>query len=296
MIGATRTAFSVTDDTPTSPDNGLMLAFNHSDPSGAGGLAADVLAAASAGVHVLPIATAVLVRDTAGTRDLHALPADVIEDMPVKVAKLGFGGSPEALATLAEVLADYPDCLLLTYLPDLSWWDSDQIERYLDALRELLLPQSSVLVGNRDGLQRWLLPDRAEGAPCTPRDLAVAAAEAGCPYVLVTGMANGDQIVNALASPNSVILQASFERIDSRFVGAGDTLSASLAALLALGTSDLAEAAQEALTYLDRSLAAGFTPGMGRAVADRLFWAGEDDAEEDAEDGDADTAPDTPNH
>ncbi|ARU06815.1 hypothetical protein CCO03_11745 [Comamonas serinivorans] len=281
-----------------------MLVFNHNDPSGAGGLAADVLAAGSAGVHVLPIVTAVLVRDTASTRELHNLPADVIEeqvravleDMPVKVAKLGFGGSAEGLATLAEVLADYPDCVLLTHLPDLSWWDSGEIERYLDALRELVLPQSSVLVGNRDSLQRWLLPDWPNSSPCSPRELAAAAAESGCPFVLVTGVVDGDDIVNTLASPNSVILQASFERIDSAFLGAGDTLSASLAALLALGASDLAEAAQEALTYLDRSLAAGFKPGMGRAVADRLFWANDDEAEDDTEpqEGEAQDAAEPP--
>ena len=56
------------------------------------------------------------------------------------------------------------------------------------------------------------------------------------------------------------------------FSGAGDTLSAALAALVASGT-DLAAAATEALAYLDRCLDAGFRPGMGNVVPDRLFWA-----------------------
>ena len=288
-------------ETPPEDSNGVMLAFNHSDPSGASGLAADILAAASAGVHVLPITTAILVRDTASTREMHGLSAElvedqaraVLEDIPVRAAKLGFAGSTEALATLAEVLADYPDCVVLTYLPDLTWWRSDEIERYLDALRELALPQSAVLVGNRDNLQRWLLPDWPSSEPCSARDLAVVAAANGCPYVLVTGMVDGDHIVNALASPNTIILQASFERIDSPFVGAGDTLSASLAALLCLGSTDLAESAQEALTYLDRSLAAGFRPGMGRAIGDRMFWA-LDDEDEDEESDEADASNSSP--
>ena len=283
-------------ETPPEEPNGVMLAFNHSDPSGGGGLAADILAAASAGVHVLPIATSVLVRDTSSVRDVHPLPSDliedqvraVLEDMPVRAAKLGFAGSTEALVTLAEVLTDYPDCVLLTQLPDLSWWRSDDIERYLDALRELVLPQTTVLVGNRDNLQRWLLPDWADKQPCTARDVAVAAAACGCPYVLVTGIVDGEHLVNTLASANTNILQASFERIDSAFVGAGDTLGASLAALLCLGAPDLADATQEALTYLDRSLAAGFRPGMGRAIADRMFWAQDEDEEDGEEDGEAD--------
>jgi hydroxymethylpyrimidine/phosphomethylpyrimidine kinase len=56
------------------------------------------------------------------------------------------------------------------------------------------------------------------------------------------------------------------------FSGAGDTLSAALAALVASG-SDLAAAATEALGYLDRCLDGGFRPGMGNVIPDRLFWA-----------------------
>jgi hydroxymethylpyrimidine/phosphomethylpyrimidine kinase len=37
--------------------------------------------------------------------------------------------------------------------------------------------------------------------------------------------------------------------------------------------SDLAAASTEALAYLDRCLDAGFRPGMGNVVPDRLFWA-----------------------
>ena len=59
-------------------------------------------------------------------------------------------------------------------------------------------------------------------------------------------------------------------------MGAGDILSAALAALLANG-SELTHAAAEALQYLDQALDHGFHPGMGRAVADRLFWAESDD-------------------
>jgi hydroxymethylpyrimidine/phosphomethylpyrimidine kinase len=55
-------------------------------------------------------------------------------------------------------------------------------------------------------------------------------------------------------------------------VGAGDTLSAALAALLATGV-ELQPAVSEALNFLDQSLDAGFRPGMGHVVPDRFFWA-----------------------
>jgi hydroxymethylpyrimidine/phosphomethylpyrimidine kinase len=100
-----------------------------------------------------------------------------------------------------------------------------------------------------------------------PRDIARAAHELGVPYTLVTGIPLPDQFIdNVLASPQSVWVSEKFERFEAVFSGAGDTLSAALAALLASGT-DLAEAFKEALSYLDRCLDSGFRPGMGNRAA-----------------------------
>ena len=130
--------------------------------------------------------------------------------------------------------------------------------------------------------------DRAENLMLVDlmrNDLARAAAEYGVSYVVVTGVPlAGDQLGNVLASPQAELHSQSFERIDAGFLGAGDILSAALAALLATG-SDLTEAVGEALLYLDQALDHGFRPGMGRAVADRLFWASaeaDDDGADDA--------------
>jgi hydroxymethylpyrimidine/phosphomethylpyrimidine kinase len=89
----------------------------------------------------------------------------------------------------------------------------------------------------------------------------------------VTGIPLPEQYIdNVLASPGAVLCSEKFERFDAVFSGAGDTLSAALAALLASG-DDLSEAFTEALSYLDRCLEGGFRPGMGHVVPDRLFWA-----------------------
>jgi hydroxymethylpyrimidine/phosphomethylpyrimidine kinase len=102
---------------------------------------------------------------------------------------------------IAEISTDYPDIPIISYMPDLSWWDSDQMEQYLDAFQELLLPQTSVLVGNHNTLWRWLLPDWEHSRPPTARDLAMAAQE-GCAFVLVTGIPLPGQFVdNVLSSP-----------------------------------------------------------------------------------------------
>ncbi|HRN74920.1 bifunctional hydroxymethylpyrimidine kinase/phosphomethylpyrimidine kinase [Ottowia sp.] len=272
-----------------------MLSFNAVDPIGAGGLASDALVVASIGAHALTVATGIYLRDT---RDAigHAVIDDAVvaeqaqwvaEDVPVRTIKVGFVGSAEAVAAIAAFTADYPEVPVIAYMPDLSWWSEDEIDSYLDAFRELLLPQTAVLVGNNTTLRHWLLPESITDRHARTTDLARAAAELGVPYVLATGMPDAsDKFSNVLASPQAELLSQSFDRIDAAFLGAGDILSAALAALLATG-SELSEAALEALQYLDQALDHGFRPGMGRAVADRLFWAASDDAEVDTDDAPA---------
>jgi hydroxymethylpyrimidine/phosphomethylpyrimidine kinase len=258
-----------------------VVAFNVNDPSGAGGLSADLTAMSSASCHVLPIVTGAYVRDTRQVH--HHLPLDAeaiedqarcaLEDMTASTFKVGFAGSAEALGTIAEILTDYSDVPVVSYMPELAWWDEDHREHYLDAFADLVLPQTTVLVGNHHTLCRWLLPDWADDKLPGPRDVAQAAAQFGTPYTLVTGMHAPDQYLEShLSSPETVLASARYERFDATFTGAGDTLSAALAALLA-NENDLQVACAEALTYLDQCLDAGFHPGMGHAVPDRLFWA-----------------------
>lgn len=258
-----------------------VLVFNASDPSGASGISADVLAIASVGAHALPVLTGAYARDTAQVFDFFPLTEEavgdqaraVLEDVPPQVIKVGFAGSAENISIIAELTADYDGVPVVAYMPNLSWWEDDQIDQYLDAFRELLLPQTSVLVGHHSTLRRWLLPDWSSEKNPGPRDIAKAAAEFGVPYTLVTGLtATDQQIDNVLATPETVVGHEKFERIEAVFSGAGETLSAALAALLATGL-DLSVAASEALHYLDRCLDEGFRPGMGHVVPDRLFWA-----------------------
>ena len=273
-----------------------VLVFNANDPSGAGGLAADIGAMASVGAHALPIVTGAYTRDTAEIIDHHAFDEEavseqartVLEDVTVQVIKVGFVGSIENISTIAEIAADYADVPLIAYMPDLSWWSEVQIDLYLDAFRDLMLPQTTVLVGNNSTLCRWLLPDWKSAKPPGPRDVARAANAYGVAYTLVTGLSLPDQqIDNVLASPQSGLFSGRFARFEAGFSGAGDTLSATLAALLAT-ENDLNDAAKEALGYLDRCLDAGFRPGMGLLVPDRLFWA-QPDADPDSDDNDPDS-------
>ncbi|MEX8193354.1 bifunctional hydroxymethylpyrimidine kinase/phosphomethylpyrimidine kinase [Comamonas guangdongensis] len=280
-----------------------VLIFNSSDPCGAGGLSADIATISSVGGHALPVACGAYARDTARVYEHFALDDEavteqarsVLEDIPVAAIKVGFAGSPDNLVAIAEISSDYPDIPIVSYMPDLSWWEEDRLDQYLDAFKELVLPQTSVLVGNHNTLWRWLLPDWEHSRPPTARDIAMAAEALEVPYVLVTGIPLPDQFVdNVLTTAQTVLGNSKYEMFDATFTGAGDTLSAALTALLATG-NDLGTATLEALEYLDHSLDAGFRPGMGHYVPDRLFWAQptEDEEDDGAEDQSSDDETET---
>jgi hydroxymethylpyrimidine/phosphomethylpyrimidine kinase len=266
-----------------------VMSFNAADPCGAGGLAGDVCTLAAMGAHALPVTTSILMRDTAEIFDHHAIDADVVaeqartvlEDITVAGWKVGFLGSAEAVSAVAEILSDYPDVPLVSFLPNLGWLDDDQAQPYLEAFRDLILPATEVLVGNHKTLTDFLLPDWDSERPASARELAVAAGEHGTRFVLVTGImlaakggkAGGEQFIdNVLASPSGALTGEKFEMFETSFVGAGDTLSAALAALLAAG-AELQAAVGEALAFMDQTLDSGFRPGMGNVVPDRFFWA-----------------------
>ncbi|HET6599667.1 MAG TPA: bifunctional hydroxymethylpyrimidine kinase/phosphomethylpyrimidine kinase [Burkholderiaceae bacterium] len=274
-------------DTPQEPiPPACVMSFNASAPTCAGGLAGDVATISAMGAHALPVVTSIVMRDTAEVFDQQALDPDVIaeqarsvlEDVTIAAWKVGFLGSSEGVSTVAEILSDYPDVPLVAYMPNLAWVEEDEQQAYLDAFRELILPQTEMLVGSLQTLTDFLLPEWDGQRPASPRELAVAAGEHGTRHVLVTSVhlpstKTPDQFIdNVLASPQGAITGEKFERFDAAFVGAGDTLAAALAALLASG-AELQAAVGEALTFLDQALDAGFRPGMGNVIPDRFFWA-----------------------
>lgn len=290
-------AGAATDEAQGALPPACVLCFNANDPSGASGIGGDVATIAAMGAHVLPVVTSLLMRDTAEVFDQHPIDADaiveqarsILEDVTLSGFKVGFLGTAENVSAVAEVLSDYAEVPVVSYLPNLSWMDDDTQQSYLDAFRELILPATEVLVGSHKTLTDFLLPDWESDRPASPRELAVAAAAHGTPLVLVTGVMLTSRgaaqfIDNVLATAQGAITGEKFELFEVGFIGAGDTLSASLAALLSVG-SEVQAAVGEALQFLDQSLDAGFRPGMGNVIPDRFFWAVPPEDEELAEDG-----------
>lgn len=264
---------------PIQPAPRTVLCFAVSDPSGGGGLQGSLLSIAALGAHPLSVLTGYSVRDTSRSEGLQATDGDwvadqaraLLEDMPVHAVCIEQCGSPENVAEIADVLADYPD-LPVVFTPN-PGPASDPLaeEEMLEAICELLIPLSTLVIASGE-LARRLTSDEEElqdsevtGAECARRLI-----EFGAAHVLLTGMREpGPQVVNSLYGESGLLRTDAWERLTGSFHGAGDTISAAIATLLAQGM-ELSAAVHAAQAFTWQSLAQGWRPGMGASLPNRF--------------------------
>ena len=269
-----------------------VLSFAATDPSGGAGIQADILTLASMGCHPLSVITAITVQDTSGVEGFMAIDADwvadqarsILEDIPVAAFKIGVLGSVENVSVIAEIVADYPEIPLILD-PVLSSARGDEFasDDTLAAIRELLIPQCTIITPNTPELRRLALEDDEDEGRI--EKLALRLIEMGAEFVLVTGAHEATpEVINSLFCDKGLLRSDNWRRLAGSFHGSGCTLSSALAATIARGM-DISAAVREAQEYTWQTLKFGFRPGMGQLVPDRLFWARDDAEENDTEDG-----------
>ncbi|MBY0242480.1 MAG: bifunctional hydroxymethylpyrimidine kinase/phosphomethylpyrimidine kinase [Burkholderiaceae bacterium] len=144
----------------TSP---LLLTFGAFDPVGATGVTADLAVFSALGCNGLAVTTALLIGDSAGVEDIQEIDPDwvadqarvLLEDAAVAAFKIGALHDLEQASAIAEIVSDYPDAALVldpfgSRLPEIG----DDVEEMLTIVRQLLVPQASVVVLSRDELAR----------------------------------------------------------------------------------------------------------------------------------------------
>ncbi len=268
----------------------LVLSFGSSDPLGAIGIQADLGSFAAMGCHGLTVITAILSGDTTQITDIEAIEAEllieqartILEDVPVAAFKLGTIGSIENVSAIAEIVSDYPEIPLIfdpfsSLIPD-QGQDSEDI--YL-AASELIIPQTTLLLASAVEISRlaetWREPSTDDTLALDVQRLI----ESGCEYVLVTGTStSNNEISNSLYDESGMIRHDTWNRLTGSFLGAGSTISAAIAALVANGL-DIPDAVLEAQEFTNAALAHAQRFGMGKLVPDRYFWAREPDEPRD---------------
>lgn len=259
----------------------IVLCFSASDPTGGAGMQADLLTLAALGCHALSAISAVTVQDTVGVSSVHPLDAEcfaaqaraVLEDMPVAAFKVGLLGSAENVAALAAIVADYPH-LPLVVDPVLASGRGDELTsgEIIDAMFELLLPQTTLLTPNALELRRLAEDDADADDPDQPT-CAERLIDAGCEYVLATGThENSTAVINTLYGRHGRVRNDRWQRLNDSYHGSGCTLAAAIAGGLAHGLP-LESAVRAGQEYTWQTLAAGFRPGMGQHLPNRFFAA-----------------------
>jgi len=260
----------------------LILSFGVCDPVGALGVQADVAAFAALGCHGLSAISGMMVADSARVEHVYELDSDwmaeqaraLLEDMPIAAFKVGAVGSALHLAAIAEIVSDYPDAPLIidpfmSALPDAGLGD----EEMLSALRSILAPQATVLMLSQPELGRmaelWRDGD-GHGDDVLLEDVAELTSS-GLQYVLVTGARNVDGACsNRLFDADGEVARVDWQHLPGPFIGAGNTYSAALTALMARGL-DAATALAVAQEYTTGALEHAQRFGMGKFIPNKFF-------------------------
>ncbi|MDT8429539.1 MAG: hydroxymethylpyrimidine/phosphomethylpyrimidine kinase [Pseudomonadales bacterium] len=252
-----------------------VLCFSGMDSTGGAGIQADIESLFSIGCHCLPVITAITVQDTRNVSRI--VPTEplllveqaraVLEDMSVQAFKIGLIGSIENIEVIHTLLTDYPNIpVVLDPILQAGGGFDFSTQNLINAMKNLLLPITTVLTPNTDELQR--LATEAD----SPEACAAALLDSGCGAVLLTGThAASKNVINQLFTQHQAIMHWEWPRLPEQYHGSGCTLAASLAAYLAHGAA-LKDAVRQAQQFTWNALAQGQRPGCGQYLPDRSFW------------------------
>lgn len=270
------------------PSRAIALTIAGSDSSGGAGIQADIKTFSAFGVYGASVITALTAQNTMGVAGILSTPPDFItaqldavaSDLAIAAVKTGMLGTRAAVEAVADGLTRHKlsrvivDPVMIASSGDVLI-DDDAI----DALRLRLIPLAVLITPNLPEAARLLDTSAA-------RDIAEMEAQARAlqtrfmarNVLLKGGHGTGNHAVDLLLTGGKAIFH-SRPRLDvTNTHGTGCTLSAAIAALLALDVS-LNEAVARAKAFVWNALEAGCTHGVGhgRGPLDHLYHVRRDD-------------------
>jgi hydroxymethylpyrimidine/phosphomethylpyrimidine kinase len=261
-----------------SPSRPVVLCFSGHDPSGGAGIQADIETIASHQCHAASVITALTEQDTKNvTKLIPQNPDDMVSqantllaDIPIKVIKIGLLGHPETALAVHRIIQQHPNIPVILD-PILAAGGGMDLsgDSLINTVRNFLLPNSTVLTPNSDEARRLTGLDDLT-------DCGLSLLAQGCDYVLITGThESSPEVSNRLFHNGKCIETYTWTRLPYSYHGSGCTLAASIAALMAQGL-DALDAITEAQEFTWNALQAGFKPGKGQHIPNRLFWVEEE--------------------
>lgn len=252
----------------------VVMSFACLDPTGGMGLQADIEAASFLYCHCCPIVTTVLARDTCGVKDVIPQPSTIVieqaravlEDLKVDAIKIGMLGSVENAIALSTLLSDYQD-LPVVFDPVLKPLTEEfqPSNAYLETLQHDILPLTSVILLH--ATEARLLTHGADSLEAAAQEVMAQ----GCDNVLIVkAKENNTTITNEYYAHRRFVKAFEWERLPDAYLGAGSTLSGSVAAFLAQGL-DARSAIRESQAYTWQTLKHSHRLGMGKHIPKRWY-------------------------
>ncbi len=247
----------------------VVMSVAELDPTGAGGIAADIETLASLGCHCTPIMTAISIQDTQDVKDSAVVDSTllveqmraVLEDMEISALKLHQLASTSHVECIHTVLTDYPK---IPVVIDPALWSLPVESDFCDALCTLLLPHADLLVLTAE--EAFELTTVSDNITACAHELL----EEGCRHILISSAPDtrgGYQ--SRLFSTSGLQQTFEWENLPNNFLGAGSTFAAAITAYIAHGI-DIQPAIRQAQEYTWKALVSAKRLGMGRLVPNRM--------------------------
>lgn len=254
----------------------VILAFGALDPSGAGGLQADIETAASLGCHCSPVATSLIAAGAGINIESNATDStlviaqarSVIENMCVAAIKIGFLGSIANIEAIHTILHDYPHIPVVAH-PALYLWDKDEQSQhdFPNAFSSLIVPQ--IKIGLFSLYEARMVACESDTVATT----AQALTSDGCEYVLITGTGQArPTFQNSSYNQKGLIQHYNWEQEPPTCHGSSSTLAMSVCAYLAHGAEAIMSLNQ-AQNFTWQTMHASRDLGFGLRTPHRFFWA-----------------------
>ncbi|MFT7560532.1 MAG: hydroxymethylpyrimidine/phosphomethylpyrimidine kinase [Flavobacteriales bacterium] len=254
----------------------VVLTLSCLDPSGSGGIQADIETAASTGTHCAPLISSLATTGECPEREIVPIDANllieqassILKEMDVKAIKLGFLASVDNIEAIHALLTNVPEIPVVSH-PVFSLWDSDlaPLNEYTDAFAKMILPMSQVSI--LTAYEARLLAKEADTLQAVAHEIL----SYDCGSVLITGTGEKTQ-----ESRNSFYQEKEgvkhFEGLQESVESQGfcTTLAMSTASYIAHGFS-LLQAIEEAQHFTWQASRASRQLGFGRPSLHRLYWA-----------------------
>jgi len=242
------------------------------DPSGGAGVQADIESIIAAGCQAVSLITALTAQNTSTFQTLIPQTPDIfreqcealLSDISIDACKIGLIGDLAIATVITEVLDQLQVPVVLDPIMRAGTGVLLTKPELNDCMLREIFPRTTVLTPNCAEARK--LTGSSDIHEAGERMLA-----GGCQYVLITGADEATtQVTNILFAHDARPVTFQWERLPGVYHGSGCTLSAAIAARLALD-SDIPAAVAAAQEYTWNTLRNGLQLGHGQLHPNRFY-------------------------